>query len=430
MSLQDVKEKTGVITNNFYSVQTREAVSPKVIVRKKRDNFSVDNTTKNIMITGGTGLLGSHIIYEILENNLENLSDIKIINLVHEGSEDKIKEVFRSDLLYPNTSKIGLDKIRSSIVNTTFDVTKPYCGITNEVFKKMKGLKITDLYHVAALTDFRNSDAVKQRLEKINIEGTKNLLDLCQILDVKNIHYISTSYACGKTDGVIPPNFNNKTNIFHNNYEETKKITEKIIKDFCDDKGINYMIYRISGISGRLIYEPIGYTKKYAIFYAWLNYFYKIRKRAGLTPDQTLFLKIRLHIDEMTGINICPVDYGAKLIFNVSTNSNFANKKHIHVVCNNNYNHREMAKQMFDFLNIKGYVFVDSKPDESTMNDMERLYYKFIGEIFHGYMNEGEMVFDTSNLESHFSDILKLCPVMDYNNYHKLIDYAVKNEFS
>lgn len=429
MSLQDVKNKTDVITNVSYSVQTKARAIPKVIVRKSV-SFPVDNTTKNIMITGGTGLLGSHILYEILENNLDNLQEIKIINLIHAGSEDKFNEIFKKELLYTKTADSDLEKVRSAIVNVSFDVGEPYCGINESVLKKMKGLKITDLYHVAALTDFRNSDAVKQRLEKINIEGTKNLLDLCTVLAVKSIHYVSTSYACGVAEGVISPDFNNKSAAFHNNYEKTKIITEGLVKDFCEAKGINYMIYRISGISGRLLYEPIGYTKKYAIFYAWLNYFYKIRKRAGITPDQTLFLRMRLHIDKTTGINICPVDYGAKLIHEVSTNKKFSNKKQVHVVCNNNYNHREMAKQMFDFLNIKGYTFVDDKPEADTLNDLERFYYKFIGEIFHGYMNEGEMVFDTKNLQSDFSDVLKLCPVMDSNNYHKLIDYAVKNDFS
>jgi len=296
------------------------------------------------------------------------------------------------------------------------------------VLNILNNVEVDNFFHIASLTDFRNKDSIKQKLFQTNIEGTKFILNLSKVLKVKNFHYISSAYVCGENFGEISPYLiNNKR--FHNNYEESKLIAENHVENYCKQNNINYMIYRISTISGRLLEKPIGYINKFDVFYAWAHFFYNLRYKMGLLPDQQLTLKIRLQLSENQGMNIVPVDYAAKLIMAIANDKGFQKaEKKVHIVNNENFDHREQAKNIFELLNITGYTFTNEAPPESDRNDFEKIYYKFIGDIFDGYLNKGNMVFLTNNLNK-FKNVLKTCPKIHKNNYLKLLEFAIKKQF-
>lgn len=425
------KTKQVIIKNpDIKILQKNSQIIKSVNSRKNLFNKDILKKTTNFLITGGSGLLASHIIYQIIEDNIDNIDNIRIFNLIHNNSKEKFDYFLRKKLLYKKSKKIPKEKLRKFFFNIDFDLKTNFCGLDEKLIEHLQGIKIDHFFHIAALTDFRNSTQIKKRLNETNLNGTKRILELARILKIKKIHYISSSYVCGKNDGLISPYYIN-TGEFHNYYEKSKLNAELYFEQYCKNNKLQYMIYRIATISGRLINEPIGYTNKYDVFYSWFHFFYKIKQKTGLLPNDKLILKIRLHVAKNQGLNIVPVDYAAKIISDIARNDLFHKKENkVHIANNNNFNHREYINLMLDTLNISGYKFVDNLPPQDSLNNIEKIYYKYIGSIFHGYLNEGNMIFDVSNIKNYFSEIIQVCPEMNAKNYFNLLKYALKTDFN
>ncbi|MEO8773133.1 MAG: NAD-dependent epimerase/dehydratase family protein [Gelidibacter sp.] len=129
-----------------------------------------------ILVTGGTGLVGSHLLYKLLQTN------------------DKVKAIYR------RAHKLELVK----------KVFSYYTADSEALYEKIEWINadITDVpslevafknvdyvYHCAAFVSFE-PDKYHQ-LRKINIEGTANVVNLCVSHQVKKLCYISSIATIG-----------------------------------------------------------------------------------------------------------------------------------------------------------------------------------------------------------------------------------------
>ena len=127
-----------------------------------------------VLITGATGLVGSHLAIHLLEND-ENVHAI----YRNENSIVKTKSLFE---LY---KKLHLfDKIQWIQADIN-DI--PTLEIAFE--------SIEFVYHCAALVSFDPKD--EEKLRKINIEGTANIVNFCLAKNVKKLCYVSSIAAFG-----------------------------------------------------------------------------------------------------------------------------------------------------------------------------------------------------------------------------------------
>lgn len=129
-----------------------------------------------ILVTGGTGLIGSHLLYELMK------------------TEDSVRAIYR-------------DSKRIARVKMLFDF---YASSTSHAFDKIEWVEadvldivsledalegVTQVYHCAALVSFAKKDF--SRLIKINREGTFNLVNLCLEKGIKKFGHISSTAAIG-----------------------------------------------------------------------------------------------------------------------------------------------------------------------------------------------------------------------------------------
>ncbi len=130
-----------------------------------------------IFVTGGTGLLGSHLLVELAQNN-------KAIRAIYRC--EKKKESVRSLFKYYIAKDYNLffDRIEW-IKSDILDII--------DLRDAMEGAK--QIYHCAGLVSFHKSDFNK--LLKINYEGTSNIVNLA--LEIKNckLCYVSSTAAVG-----------------------------------------------------------------------------------------------------------------------------------------------------------------------------------------------------------------------------------------
>ena len=130
-----------------------------------------------ILVTGGTGLVGSHLLYHLIKNG----NAVKAIYR-RKHKLDSVKKVFS---YYSEDFESLFKKIEWIEADIT-DI--PALEIA---FKD-----VTHVYHSAAFVSFEPD---KYRLlRKINIEGTANIVNLCISNNIKKLAYVSSIASLGK----------------------------------------------------------------------------------------------------------------------------------------------------------------------------------------------------------------------------------------
>lgn len=130
-----------------------------------------------ILVTGGTGLVGAHLLYNLLLKH-------PTIRATHRKGSDlaSVKKVFSYYTKDVDTLFQKIDWVEANITELP--------ALAN-VFKN-----ITHVYHCAAFINFNPKHYYA--LKKANIEGTANVVNLCIENGVKKLCYVSSIATLGK----------------------------------------------------------------------------------------------------------------------------------------------------------------------------------------------------------------------------------------
>jgi nucleoside-diphosphate-sugar epimerase len=130
-----------------------------------------------IFVTGGTGLLGSHLLFELTKNG------DKVRALKRKSSKPEIlRKVFGYYTDHP-------DEALSRIEWIDGDITNPA-----EIQMALKG--ISRVYHTAGIVSFDPAD--KKNILNNNIQGTANLVNACLENRIDKLCFVSSTAAIGK----------------------------------------------------------------------------------------------------------------------------------------------------------------------------------------------------------------------------------------
>ena len=137
-----------------------------------------------ILVTGGTGLVGSHLLYKLVSDN-------KKVRAIYRN-EQKLKHTKNVFACYTNDFETlfnAIDWVKADIL----DITELDIAFKN----------ITYVYHCAAFVSFEPNKY--KQLRKINIEGTANIVNCCLSHNIKKLCYVSSIATLGKElhDGFI-----------------------------------------------------------------------------------------------------------------------------------------------------------------------------------------------------------------------------------
>lgn len=131
-----------------------------------------------ILVTGGTGLVGSHLLYFLIEKGLTVRALYRKDSDIH-----SVKDIFS---LYTAEPVRIFKKIQWKEADLT-DIPA-----LTEAFED-----VTHVYHCAAMVSF---DPSKYRtLKKINVEGTANIVNLCLAKKISKLCYVSSVAVFGGT---------------------------------------------------------------------------------------------------------------------------------------------------------------------------------------------------------------------------------------
>jgi len=175
-----------------------------------------------IMVTGGAGFIGSHIVDRLMKEGNEvvvydNLSSGKMEFIEHHMNNEKFTFI-EADLL-------NFEKLRESVKD------------------------IDIIYHVAANPDVKlGAQDTKVHFEQ-NVKATYNLLEAMRINDVEDIIFTSTSTVYGEAN-VIPTPEDYGPLVPISLYGASKLAAEAFIMSYSHTFGMKAVIYRFANIVG------------------------------------------------------------------------------------------------------------------------------------------------------------------------------------
>ena len=172
---------------------------------------------KNILVTGGAGYIGSHII-EILIKKNKNVFIIDNLTTGYKKLINKKAKFFKLDIL--NTKKLK---------------------------KIIEKYNIDSIIHLAANLIIGEGERQPKKYYKNNVKGTQSVLDSIKKTKVKNLLFSST--AAVYKDGMYRVTENSIVKP-KSVYGKSKLRAENLIKSKCKKLGINYGILRYFNIVG------------------------------------------------------------------------------------------------------------------------------------------------------------------------------------
>jgi len=169
--------------------------------------FKKSLIVESLLITGSNGFLGSHLAQYFLKKNT------KIYSISHGKSKN------------PNIEQIGDDIL--NFKNLSYD--------------------FSTILHFAALTDIQFCEKNQKKCFEINIDGTKNILDLARKND-SSLVFASSSHVYGKPD-LLPINEQSSINPI-SIHAKSKVKAESLCEEYAKLYGMDIDIVRTFSIYG------------------------------------------------------------------------------------------------------------------------------------------------------------------------------------
>ncbi|KAL0483486.1 N-acetyl-alpha-D-glucosaminyl-diphospho-ditrans [Acrasis kona] len=174
-----------------------------------------------VLITGANGFIGKALVEYLAK------SDVDVVACVRS----------RDSIICPE----------SVVVEDGFEVTQ--IDQIRRVFSKHKN--VTHVVHLAALMEFNPSDSTKEKMDLINVQGTKNLLTVINEVNSQlqrdKIKFIfsSSQEAIGPNKSLCDESTPCRPT---NHYGKNKVEAENVIKQF---ELIPSIILRVTGVTGK-----------------------------------------------------------------------------------------------------------------------------------------------------------------------------------
>ncbi len=180
-------------------------------------------------VTGGTGFIGRHSIAEIAVHGEP------IYVLVRPGSRA------RFDRLVKDNGVRG-----SCLIAVEGDLSDELLGVPASMREQLRG-SIRHFIHLGALYDLAAEGAA---LERSNVAGTRNALQLAQDLKAGCFHHVSSIAAAGRYKGIFTEAMFDQAQDLDHPYFRTKHESEALVRSSCS---IPWRIYRPGMVVGHSV---------------------------------------------------------------------------------------------------------------------------------------------------------------------------------
>ncbi|QIL42997.1 SDR family oxidoreductase [Acidovorax sp. HDW3] len=243
-------------------------------------------------VTGATGFIGKRLVKKLLERK-----GTVVYFLLRPESADKAAELRKY---------WGVTATRAIAV--AGDLTSKKLGVSAADVKALKG-QVDHFYHLAAVYDLA---AGTETQVAVNIDGTRNTLELARAIEAGHFHHVSSIAAAGLYEGVFREDMFEEAEGLDHPYFQTKHESEKLVRQ---DAKLTWTVYRPAMVVGD---SQTGEMDKIDGPY----YFFKVIQRIRqILPPWMPSIGL-----EGGRVNIVPVDYVVDAIAAISHQDKIAQR--------------------------------------------------------------------------------------------------------
>ncbi len=179
----------------------------------------------NILVTGGAGYIGSHIVEKLVKTNV----NVFILDNLVTG----YKRLINKKAFFDKGSITDTNKIKEIITKNNIDT----------------------IIHLAAYLNISEAEKNKKKYSVNNIKGTHEIIKACKNSNVRNIIFSSSCSVYGSVNGSVNEQKKPKPKGY---YAYTKYKGEEIIKKYSKIYNYNYAILRYFNVAGASSSNKIG----------------------------------------------------------------------------------------------------------------------------------------------------------------------------
>jgi thioester reductase-like protein len=276
---------------------TEVVLDPTIVPEMRSGTLATPN---NILLTGGSGFLGTFLLSEILRHTQATIHCLVRSSDANEGQISIIKRL----------KSFGLwdESLTDRIIPVPGDLSKPLLGLSHYQFREMSEI-VDAIYHNGATV---NLAYPYEFLKPTNVFGTQEILRMAADSHVKPVHFVSTTAVfaplnpqecrCSTCTFVrtsqISPTTDGTWQSLVTGYAQSKWVAEKLIAT-ANSRGIPVVIYRPSFIAG---YTGSGAGNSEDL----LSRFIRACMQVECVPDIDL------------NLNMMPVDYVSSAVVALS----------------------------------------------------------------------------------------------------------------
>lgn len=170
-----------------------------------------------ILVTGGAGFIGSHLVEKLVESN-----DVVVLDNLQRGKLEYVDKQAKF--------------IKGDVRNL------------DDLIRVMRDEKIEFVYHLAAHADLRYNVVDDRRMIiEQNYIATYNVLEAMRVNNIKKIVFISTSALYGDNESENPED---NPLISISVYAATKIASEQLVTSYCHTFGMQAWIFRPPQVIG------------------------------------------------------------------------------------------------------------------------------------------------------------------------------------
>ena len=197
---------------------------------------------QQILVTGGTGLLGSYLLRKLL---IDGYTQIKVIKRAS------------SQLTLVKDIKDQVEWVECDILDVL--------GLEDA----MQG--VSHVFHCAAMVSFKSSD--RQKMKHINVTGTANVVNAALDANIQKLVHVSSIAAIGRSlkNPVVHENQKWENSAINTSYAKTKYLAEKEVWRGIAE-GLNATIINPSVILGSGVWRS-GSTQIFHEIWKGLKFF-------------------------------------------------------------------------------------------------------------------------------------------------------------
>lgn len=366
----------------------------------------------NCLLTGGTGILGSHIVFEWLHKAIVEKTVGTLYVVIRDSkitAQERLLEVLNSPSKPAFLNNFTIDECLEKLVVISQDLSAFSA-------KDLETYQLNTIIHCAGSTNLQNNPQVKNEVHAQNYLVTEQILNNLP-KTVNRFLYISTAYSFGIQNEKVDDDIEaHPAKDFRNPYEQSKHESEMLVKRKCAELQIASQILRPSIICGRLINQPFFETPKFDVFYSWPIFLQRYAQKKSEN--------FRIWIDQKSGLNIVPVDFVAKSVLHAFLDDSI---KELNIVNPKPILHNVYVGQVLEAFGIKNYEYVSEKPKD--LNSFEQLYYKTIGSLFEKYVAVPDLQYKAKRIKGVIKELNLGLDLGVHDNFMNLIDFSVAKNF-